>query len=169
MLFRSPEHINLSVSFFKRKAYQQNLPLKSKTPNKTRSFLDIQIKRSNSSFSTSVYQKPTFTGLFTHFHSFIPLKYKKGLILTLFDRFSKICSTYENFHLEVELSLSLTAILLVFGINASNYFKTKLNNFKTKLIYFGLPFTGLHSPEILVQIHKLYSSAFSHIDFRTVS
>ena len=72
------------------------------TPSKTFFFLDIQIKRSNSSFSTSAYQKPTFTGLFTNFRSFIPLKYKKGLILILFDRFSKICSTYENFHQEVE-------------------------------------------------------------------
>ena len=50
----------------------------------------------------SVYQKPTFTGLLTNFHSFIPLAYKKCLILTLLNRYFRICSAYENFCLEVE-------------------------------------------------------------------
>ena len=72
------------------------------TPNKTVSFLDIQTKRSDSSSSTSVYQKLTFIGLLTNFHSFILLKYKKGLVLTLIDQFFKVCSTYENFHQELE-------------------------------------------------------------------
>ena len=34
-------------------------------------YLDINISRSQGKFNTSVYRKPTFTGLFTNFHSFI--------------------------------------------------------------------------------------------------
>ena len=82
LLFRSSKHINLFLNSLN----QQHAIEKS---NKTLSFLDIQIKRSNPSFSTSAYQISTFTGLFTNFHSFIPLKYKKGLILTHIDRFFK--------------------------------------------------------------------------------
>ena len=33
--------------------------------------------------STSVYRKPTFTGLFTNFYSFIPLAYKRSLVSCL--------------------------------------------------------------------------------------
>ena len=40
--------------------------------NNLLSFLDIKIVRGNNKFSTSVYCKPTFSGVFTNFESFIP-------------------------------------------------------------------------------------------------
>ena len=46
-------------------------------------FLDVNILFSNGKYSTTVYRKPTFTGLFTNFESFIPITYKRGLINTL--------------------------------------------------------------------------------------
>ena len=49
-------------------------------------FLDVSIKRlDNNSFSTSIYRKRTFTGLYTKWDSFTPRKYKINLfrILTL--------------------------------------------------------------------------------------
>ena len=36
------------------------------------SFLDIKIYCENNKFTTSVYRKPTFGGVFTNFKSFIP-------------------------------------------------------------------------------------------------
>ena len=101
LLFRSPEHINLFLNFLNQQHVNIKFTSGIETPKKTLSFQDIQIECSNSSFATSIYQKPTFTGLFTNFHSFIPLKYKKGLTLTLIDWFFKICSTYENFHTQI--------------------------------------------------------------------
>ena len=172
LLFCSPEHINLFLNFLNQQHANIKFSSEIETPNKTLSFLDIQIKRNNSSFSTSVYQKLKFTGLFTNFHSFILLKYKKGLILTLTDRFFKICSTYENFHQEAE------KFRTIFKLNGypthlwdkcvqiflDNTFKPipKTATVPKKIIYFCLPFTGLHSFLILTQ------SAFSHIDIRTV-
>ena len=70
--------------------------------DKTLPFLDIKIQRSNGSFVTSVYRKPTFTGLFTNFESFIPLVFKKGLIYTLMFRYFKLSSSYDIFHAELE-------------------------------------------------------------------
>ena len=40
----------------------------------------VNIMFSDGILSTSVYRKPTFTGLFTNFDSFIPISYKKGFI-----------------------------------------------------------------------------------------
>ena len=56
---------------------------------------------------TSVYRKPTFTGVFTNFQSFIPDIYKRGLIETLLHRSFRLCSNYENFHWEIETLKSI--------------------------------------------------------------
>ena len=39
------------------------------------SFLDIAIIREDKTFTTSVYRKPTFSGVYTHFDSFLPSNY----------------------------------------------------------------------------------------------
>ena len=64
-------------------------------------FLDILIDRNNGKITTSVYRKPTFTGIYTHFHSFLPSLYKFGLLSTLLFRYFSICSSYKLFHLEI--------------------------------------------------------------------
>ena len=46
-------------------------------------FLDVKIFRENNKFTTSVFRKPTFSGAFTNFDSFIPISYKHGLVNTL--------------------------------------------------------------------------------------
>ena len=57
-------------------------------------FLDVLIKRHlNNSFSTSIYRKKTFTGLYTQWDSFTPRKYKINLIPTLTYRCLRICSS----------------------------------------------------------------------------
>ena len=66
-------------------------------------FLDVQILRSKGKFSTSVYRKPTFTGFFTNFHSFISLAYKCSLVSCLLHRIFNLCSSYEKFHRQLEV------------------------------------------------------------------
>ena len=57
-------------------------------------FLDILMKRNlDSSFSTSVYRKKTFTCLYTKWDSFTPRKYKINLVRILAYRCIRICST----------------------------------------------------------------------------
>ena len=64
-------------------------------------FLDILIDNTKT-LKTSVYHKPTYTGLLLNFDSFTPLLYKKGLVRTLVDRTYKITNTWEKFHLDIE-------------------------------------------------------------------
>ena len=47
---------------------------------------------------TSVYQKPTFSGVYTNFDSFLPDTYKIGMIYTLANRCFRICSSWSMFH-----------------------------------------------------------------------
>ena len=46
-------------------------------------FLDVLVERCDSSFLTSVYRKPTFTGLYLDWHSFVPKSRKLNLIRRL--------------------------------------------------------------------------------------
>ena len=64
-------------------------------------FLDMIINRNHGCIQTSVYRKPTFTGVYTHFHSFLPSAYKFGLLSTLLFRYFSLCSSFKLFHLEV--------------------------------------------------------------------
>ena len=69
--------------------------------NNNFSFLDVKICRANNKFTTSLFRKPTFSGVFTNFDSFIPISCKHGLMNTLIFRCFKICSSYEKLHNEI--------------------------------------------------------------------
>ena len=65
------------------------------------SFLDIEVSRQQSKFVTTVYRKPNFSGVYTHFDSFLPTVYKVGMIYTVAYRCFKICSEWTKFHEEL--------------------------------------------------------------------
>ena len=71
------------------------------------SLLDVKITHKNKRFVTSIFRKATFRGLFTNSHSFIFDTHKIGLLHTLLFRFFKICSSMENFHIEVRLQRNI--------------------------------------------------------------
>ena len=64
-------------------------------------FLDVLITRNNNGFKTSVYPKPTFSGVYSNFNGFISEEYKVGLIFTLLFRTFSIVSDFSRFHSEV--------------------------------------------------------------------
>ena len=66
-----------------------------------------KLLRLNKRFVTSIFRKATFSGVFTNYDSFISDTCKIGLVHTLLFRFFKICSSMENFHIEVELLRSI--------------------------------------------------------------
>ena len=75
-LFTSPKHLealqncrHASVSFTTEIEKQNRM-----------SFLDVQIFRE---YKTSVYRKPTFSGVYTHFDTFLPSIFKFGTVYTL--------------------------------------------------------------------------------------
>ena len=105
LLFRSKDHVEKFRNYLNKQ--HKNITFTSAIEeNGLLSFLDIKISRENK-FVTSVYRKPTFTGVFTNFQSFLPDIYNRGLIETLLHRSFRLCSNYENFHHEIETLKSI--------------------------------------------------------------
>ena len=91
VLFSSKEHLQLFVDYMNKQ--HKCLKFTSEAGNDNSfSFLDIKITSHNKQFKTSVYRKPTFMGVFTHFESYVNQTYKKLLIDTLLLRCFSICS-----------------------------------------------------------------------------
>ena len=72
-------------------------------------FLDVKLdRRENGTLLRSIYRKPTFTGQYTNFNSWVPLGRKRNLIRSLCYRIRRICSI-ETIDAELD---KLRAILL---------------------------------------------------------
>ena len=58
--------------------------------------LDVRASRSTSTnvFTTTIYRKPTFTGIMTHWNSFVAFFYKKASVVSMIQRVLSVCSTY---------------------------------------------------------------------------
>ena len=65
-------------------------------------FLDVMVTREDDRLSTSLYRKPTFSGLYTNFFSYISEKYKKGLLFSILFRIFTFTVDWNKFHTEVE-------------------------------------------------------------------
>ena len=128
-------------------------------------FLDVKVDN-NDLFRTSVYHKPTFTGLMTNFRSFVPAEYKKRLVLTLMDRIFKINNTWTLFHKDIEtlghyLARNLFPKRFVERY-LREYLDRKLRNdnenadVKSDTHYFKLPYIGVQSSVIKLRVTKLF-------------
>ena len=100
LLFRSKDHTEKFRCYLN--CQHPNIKFTSEIEeNNSILFLYIKIRRVNNSFSTNIYRKVTFSGVFTNFESFIPVSYKSNLIFTLLFRAFKLCSNFELFHQEI--------------------------------------------------------------------
>ena len=99
-LFRSPEHLEKFTNYLHTK--HENIKFTyEKESNNLLPFLDILISRLENGFKTSVYHKPTFSGVYSNFSSFIYDQYKICLIFTLLIIIFSIVSDFSKFHTEV--------------------------------------------------------------------
>ena len=65
-------------------------------------FLGMNVIRNGCRLDTTVYRKPTDTGLLLHYHSHVDARYKRSLLNTMLNRAFKLSSTWEFFHEECE-------------------------------------------------------------------
>ena len=99
VLFTSPEHLEAFRNFLNGRHANMSFTIEHEKQNRI-SFLDVQIIREDKTCTTSVYRKPTFSGIYTHFDSFLPSTYKFGTIYTLAYRCFRICSSWTKLHTE---------------------------------------------------------------------
>ena len=94
--FRLKHHIGKFQNYLNRQ--HKNIRFTSETENEiSMLFLNIKISRDNNKFTTSVYRKPTCSGIFTNFGNLFPKSYKYNLLFTISDRGSKLFSNFELF------------------------------------------------------------------------
>ena len=67
------------------------------------SFLNVNVIGEQGKFITSAYRKPTFSGVYSQFDSFIPDTYKIRIIYLIVDRCFWICSSWSVFHQQLIL------------------------------------------------------------------
>ena len=101
MTFKSPLHVEQFLHYMNNRHKNIRFTSEEEKDNKL-SFLDVLIVKENGSIKTNIYRKPTFSGVYSNFKSFIPTKYKANLIATLLYRVYHITSKTEDFFKEVE-------------------------------------------------------------------
>ena len=135
------------------------------------SFLDVEVSREKGKFVTTVYRKPTFSGVYTHFESFLPTVYKFGIVYTLVYRCFKICSDWTKFHEELSF---LKQVFLKNGYPLSfidNCFKTfvdklfikrpQLATVEKKTLFLSLPYLGEISLQTRTKLTKSFKGSLN--------
>ena len=74
----------------------------SKEQDNWLSFLDVLITYTEQRFSSSVYQKPSFTGQYLNFNSYHPYNVQKGIIHCLQYKVKVISSDSNAYHEEIK-------------------------------------------------------------------
>ena len=106
LIFKSPTNVQLFLDYLNSKHPNIKFTCDNEE-NSALPFLDMTVKHTSNQISTSMYRKPTFTGLFSKYASFTPILYKKNLVSTLAFRAFKICSDYFTFDKEINFIKSV--------------------------------------------------------------
>ena len=85
LLFTNIEHLEQFKAYMNLQHPNMNFTSELEVDDSL-AFLDVFVTRTMDKFVTSVYRKPTFSGVYTHYDSYIPLQYKSGLVYTLLHR-----------------------------------------------------------------------------------
>ena len=168
LLFDNRDHVKKFLRFMNSRHKNIRFTYEEEE-NDTLAFLDIKITRSPEGFTTSVYRKKTFSGVYLNFGSFLPMDYKKGLIATLLHRTFMVCSDYVRFHEEVnklKVIWQKNGFPLFFIDRCIKKFLDKLfvkktadSSQKKKEVIFPMVFLG----KITLQVKKKLQSTFKEL------
>lgn len=173
ILFDTESNARSFLNYFNSKHETINFTFEGETSDRSISFLDVNITRFNNEFQTSVYRKPTFTGLGTNFFSNIFDVYKTNAIRTLIYRAYCICSTYLSFHNEMLFLRSyfvnngypsrlFESILSKFL--SSRYTETSANfNVPRQKLFIQLPYLSNQSTKLKNEMNTLINKYFPQL------
>ena len=141
-------------------------------------FLDLKFTRVDNKITSSVYRKPTFTGIYSHFDSHLPLTYKRGLIMTLLFRIFHICSNFKLIIEEVnklKIIMSKNGYPLSFTDKCIKIFFDKIYTVKPthstvekKQLWLTLPFLGKDSLLTKNKIKTLFNKCLPFANVRII-
>ena len=177
VLFESSESADSFCEYMSSKHQNINFTVEKENIGSL-SFLDVKICRKNGKFVTSVYRKPTFSGVFTNYESFIPTYQKRGLLHTLLHRSFSICCDFKTFHFEIDHLKNILIknnYLLNFIDSCIKSFLNKLYtpkvvvpNVPKRNVFVKLPFLGSTSFQIRKKLQKLFSDKLTSCNLKIV-
>ena len=149
-----------------------------KEQNSCFNFLDVKVIRQDNVFTTSVYRKPSFTGVYKHFDSYMLLSYKFSLVSTIIFCSLTICSGMPKFHQEI-FKIKDIFIKNVYSERfLDKCVKTFLNKVfipkriiqtaEKKQVTIALPYMGMISTELKVKLHKTFKQLLPACDLRVI-
>jgi hypothetical protein len=106
VLLRNASHLDDFKDYMNEQHHSMNFTSEAEV-NDSLPFLDVCITRHINKFISSVYRKPTFSGVYTHYDSYIPMNYKSSLVSTLLHRAFAICSDWKHIHAEFNCTRSI--------------------------------------------------------------
>ena len=136
------------------------------------------ISRNNICFTTTVYRKSIFRGVYSNFNSFIVDEYKHGLIFTLLFRiFSKVLD-FSTFHQEVNylkvvlrknyFRITLVDKCIKIFLNKKLAQKIAEHIFPRKELFIVLLYLGMSSLCLRTCLHKRINSNISFFKIKIV-
>ena len=137
-------------------------------------FLDLHISRAASKLSTSVYRKPTDTGLYLNFNSLAPKKYKVATINSLLHRAFSHNTSWFNFHNEIthirKLLINNSYPINLIDFHIKSFLDKKLSNNNVEprkvkdsislALTLPLQFRGSHTIFFTSKLRKLIPELF---------
>ena len=160
-----------SITFTKEEEQSDSLP-----------FLDVLVTRlDDGCLSTSVYRKPTYSGLYMKWDSFVPKQFKRGLVFGLISRAWKLCSNHKIVHDEfcfIKDVLVANGYPVSFIDSCINQFLTR--HFSTsqtsepifgpikKRVVISLPFYGPNSTKLKRQLYRFIGAVVPCVELRVV-
>ena len=141
------------------------------------SFLDVKVSRKDSKFHTSVYRKPTFSGLGLSFFSFCSLRFKINAVKTLVFRAYNICSGYVCLHKEFEFLCEFfcnngypkfLVHKVISNFLNSRYEQSVMKTESCESVYLSLPYFGQQSEKLKSELCKILKKYIPNKHFNII-
>ena len=176
-LFRHREHVDKFLEHINKFHPNIRFTVEVEEDNNL-SFLDVLVTHEQGGFSTSLYRKKTFTGLYTDYASLAPDKYKINLVRILVFRAFHICSSYISFHYELmRIKRILTEncfprsiidrVIKSFLDGKFGKKPPKKTDDKTPLI-FCLPYLGRYTLQVKTRLIRLIKQCYPELKLEVI-
>ena len=169
LVFRENGHVQMFLDYLNSKHPKIKFTCELEQ-NNSLNFLDINLYKCDNHITTSIYRKPTYTGIGLNWFDGSPIHYKINSIKPLSHRAYNLTSSYINFHKEVEELLSYFKKncyppTMFYKILKQFLFKRYIEkpiryNIPKEIIYIKVPFYGKISFNIRNKLQKLLNISF---------
>ena len=177
LLFRNKDHISKFKQYLNNK--HRNINFTSEIENNNQlPFIGVQVTHDNRGFTTTVYHKPTDTGLGINYNSFTDSRSKSNSILTLLFRCYALCSSWHLFHEQVLFLQNYYANnkfpSSLFWSTVRKFLNRTLNpsprsfDVPKDIKYMVLPFFGHQSYTLRNKLSKIFKSYYPQLNVRFV-